>query len=241
MNHQEYYINSNYSSNLIENSSGNDKIVTVAQRKELFDVDTEKGKIEIIGEELPDWTVLPLCITDSDVEDYWVAIKVTGGYYPYDGWSIEFYQDRDDDKSTKELIGRINLLHTVVPELSGCCYTVYNITFDVVGDCIHIDSNYFPDIPAGWNLIKNVPCTPDLNKEVDIFFSTHWYGCGEPYQRFELILPHNNVFPESSNSRYEALKFLRQLPPNKEIDKIVYQSFLRFFIKNLFFFFNIFL
>ncbi|MFX1377281.1 MAG: hypothetical protein ACFFA0_15885 [Promethearchaeota archaeon] len=229
-----YLSNSNCSPNAIEVCSGNNDLVTVTQRKELEDLDTEKGKIEIIKEELPAWTVVPLCIDDDLVAPYYVLVKVTGGYKPYDGWSIKLYQDRDDDKNNKEYIGTIKMVPTIVPELSGCCWTVYNITFDVVG-CIKVESNHFPDIPAGWDLIKEVPCTPDLNKEVDIVISTHWYGCGEPYQRFEVILSQKNVFPDSPDSRMEIIPSSVAL--NKGIDKIVYQSSLRFYKKSLFFFF----
>ncbi|MHA2280759.1 MAG: hypothetical protein ACXAC5_07895 [Promethearchaeota archaeon] len=201
----DYYLpNSSFSPNSIADSSGNKKIVAVAQRMEWDNLDTEIGKIEIVTEVLPDWQVVPLCITDELLEDYWVTIKVTGNYIPYDGWFIDLYQDRDDDKSDKEFIGRINLVRTIIQ--TGCCWTVYNITFDVVRDCIKVESNHFPiDIPAGWNLIKNVDCTPNLNKFVDIVFSTHWYGCGEPDQRFELILSQKIVFPESPNSRMEVI------------------------------------
>jgi len=183
----DYYLpNSNNSSNLIEDSSGNKEIVTVAQGKWITGVDTEKGKIEIVQEVLPNWQVLPLCITDDLLDPYWVTIKVTGGYHPYDGWFIDLYQDNWGGKNTKEFVGRIDLIHNKID--SGCCYDIYNITFDVCGPCIELDSNHFPDIPAGWNLIKDVCGTETLNKLVDIQISTHWYGCGERYQRFELIL-----------------------------------------------------
>ena len=96
--HDYYSPNSNFSSNSIENSSGNKEIVTITHRKELLGLDTEKGKIEILNEYLPAWTVVPLCIDDALVAPYWVQIKVTGGYHAYDGWFIDFYQDIDDDK-----------------------------------------------------------------------------------------------------------------------------------------------
>ena len=194
-------INSNFSLNLIEGSSGNEKIVTVAQGTALYDLDTEVGYIEGLGEVLPNWEVVPLCITDELLAPYWVTIKSVGGYKPYGNWFIDIFQDAKELVVGRERIGQIALIYTEVPELSGSCYTVYNITFDVVGECISVDSNNFPDFPPGWVLTKEVYCTPDLNKKVDIEISTYWYGCGEPYQRFELILSQKIVFPESPNSR----------------------------------------
>jgi hypothetical protein len=210
----DYYIsNSNLSSNSVDDSSGN-KFVSVAHRKEFIDLDTEKGAITIEQEFLPSWTKVPLCITDELVKPYWVTIKVTGGYIPYDGWFIDLFQDRDDNKDDKEHIGRILLIREAIER--GCCWTVYNITFDVVGDCIKVESNHFPDIPQGWNLIKNVECTPDLDKLVDMVISTHWYGCGLPCQRFELILSQKILFPELPDSRMEILSSFVSCPRYKD-------------------------
>ena len=193
-------LNSSLPLNFIEDSSGNIEIETVAQGMDLFDLDTAKGSIEGLNEYLPAWDVVPLCIDDALVAPYWMTIKVVGGYEPYGDWLIDIYQDTKVD-NRRELIGQIQLIYTERADLSGCCYTVYEIRFDVVGDCIKVDSNHFPDFPAGWVLTKEVECTPNLSKEVDIEISTFWYGCGEPYQRFELILSQKIVFPEFPNSR----------------------------------------
>lgn len=200
-----YLLNSSFSLNLIEDSSGNKKFVTVAQGMAVNDVDTEEGYIVGIGELLPDWSEgVPLCITDTLLAPYWVTVEVYGGYEPYNlfnGWYIDVFQDTDDDKLTKEFIGRINLIVREVPGLPDCCYTVYEITFDVVPECINIESNYHPVFPDGWVLTPNDAFTTDLNKKVDFVLNTHWFGCGEDYQRFELILSQKIVFPESPNSR----------------------------------------
>lgn len=191
-------LNNSLSLNFIEDSSGNIKLETVAQSTALYDLDTEVGSIEGFEEFLPAWEVVPLCITDELMEDYWLTVKVFGGYEPYGTWLMEIYQDVKVDNG-RELIGEIELVYNKIA--TECCYDVYKITFDVVGECIKVDSNHFPDFPAGWVLTKEVECTPDLNKEVDIEVSTFWYGCGEPYQRFELILFQKIIFPESPNSR----------------------------------------
>jgi len=196
-----YLLNSSFP-NLIEDSSGNKQIVTVAQGIDVFDVDTAEGSIMGDAENLPDWSEVPLCIDDALLAEYWLNVKVVGGYKPYGDWYIDLFQYRegaDIDKTDKDFIGRINLVWSI--DVVECCYTIYHITFDVVGDCIHVDSNHFPDFPAGWDLIKDVECTPDLNKKVDFKVRTNWYGCGLPEQRFELILSQKIVFPESPNSR----------------------------------------
>ena len=198
--HDDYnLLNSSLSSDFTEDSSGN-IFETVAQGMELFDLDTAVGSIEGLGEWLPAWEVVPLCIDDALVAPYWITVKVIGGYKPYGDWFIDIYQDTKVDK-LRQMIGQIEMIYTLDTSLSGCCYDVYRITFDVVGDCFKVESNHFPDFPAGWVLTENVECTPDLNKEVDIEISTFWYGCGEPYQRFELILFQKIIFPESPNSR----------------------------------------
>jgi hypothetical protein len=175
------------------NYSENNKIVSVAQSKELKALDTEKGSINVIGGNLPDWDKVPLCIKQSDLNGYYMLVSSCGGYTPRDGWSIQLYQDRDNVKSTKELIGTIQLIYTKVDSMSSCCCTVYNITFIVIGGCIHVDSNEFPDAPAGWDFSKG-SCCCDLNKKVDIKVTTLWEGCSDQCQRFGLILTQNFVF-----------------------------------------------
>lgn len=196
--HTDFYLdNTNkFSLNVFESSSGNKDFVTVAQGKSFDDVDTEVGKIEVVSEYLPDWSVLPLCIEDADVANYYVNLKVTGGYKPRDlcnDWYIKFYQDLDNDKSTKEYVGTIDILVDKLDEHSTCCYTVYQLTFDVLEDCIRFDSNHYPDIPAGWDLFPKDPECTDLDKLVDVDISTEWEGCCNPCQRFEIILPQKNI------------------------------------------------
>jgi hypothetical protein len=159
--------------------TGNNEVVSVAQRKSICGLDTEVGSIDIIDSNLP--TIVPLCITDATVAPWFVEVKVIGGYIPCDGY-VNLYQDKAG------YIGRLNLDWDIIDQ--GCCYTIYNVTFDVATqcECIHVNSNHFPEVCDGWVLDKKVDGTQYLGKWVDLCLTTKWKGCDEEYQKFEIIL-----------------------------------------------------
>ncbi|MFX0075114.1 MAG: hypothetical protein ACFE96_06715 [Candidatus Hermodarchaeota archaeon] len=49
-------------------------------------METEQGTFEIYDFCLPD--VLPLCLTQEVLDNWWVVLKVSGGYEPIDGFAI---------------------------------------------------------------------------------------------------------------------------------------------------------
>jgi len=168
--------------------SGYNPIVSVAQ-KGCCSMDTEKGSIEIYDYYLPD--VLPLCITQADLDNYWVTVVVTGGYEPIDG-SITLCQKG-------EWKGDIDIIWTYLGHEP--CYADYWMATFVLPDgvdSIELDSNQWPD--------GAIPSYPEYDtipgKKVCLMWETLWQGCIEEKQRFELIQIHYN----------DCIKNVPQLP-----------------------------
>lgn len=142
----------------IENS------VSVA-KEGCIEMDTEAGSITIENENLPAWEVLPLCITNDDLLDYFVTLRVTGGYEPECG-SITFTQNG-------ALVGTIDI--TWDHWYHEPCYADYwNATFSTATD-IELDSNQWPVIPEDFAFSSDYDI--ETYKKVTVCLSTKWTGC----------------------------------------------------------------
>ena len=146
-----------------------------------IEMDTEKGEITIIDDtHLP--KVLPLCITDEWLSQWWVEIKVTGGYDPLDG---------DIDLSTIKCgdVGSIDIDFKHIRH-EPCYADYYNVTFDLPCGAgpIELESNQWP-VDADPIVCGN-PTIP--GKKVLLEFMTWWQGCGNRDQKFKLILTHKS-------------------------------------------------
>lgn len=174
--------------------SGNNTIVSVAQDTSCS-MDTEKGSIVIYDYYLPD--VLPLCITQEVLSNYYVVVAVTGGYEPIDG-SITLYQKG-------ELKGVIDVDWTYRGHEP--CYTDYWVATFVLPDgvdSIELESNQWPD---GAKPLFPEYCTIP-GKKVCLDIDTLWQGCTlEEKQRFELIQIHQLVLNKSPTP-HEVFKSL---------------------------------
>ena len=130
-------------------------------------MDTAKGEIIIddANTHLPDWAVLPLCITQEELNNYYVTVRVTGGYRPECG-SIKFYQKGLE-------VGKIDLnWGTAVHEP---CYTdIYRVTFSTAAN-IELESNQWPDYPSWLTFDSNYDIVTD--KKVQVCLCTKWTGC----------------------------------------------------------------
>lgn len=156
---------------------GIDEIVPVAYRGfEEHRFDTEKGAIEVDQYHFDEY--LPLKVTDEAVEDWWVTVKVKGGYEPEHGWVI-----LDQVKTDKS--GKLKVTWTFVESLD-CCTDVWNATF-TVKDEFCIDSNQYPD-GADWRKYNPDGDTIPGKDLFTLNWETIWKGCPLPNQFFKLIL-----------------------------------------------------
>jgi hypothetical protein len=183
--------------------------VHVAQSCDV-EVDTQKGKIEIVDENY-DNVPLPLCVTPDTVKNWWVVVNATGGYKPLKDCNhrigmIEFWQK--NNLGVPELISNcynpyMKLAYYLkAKEVTAdyvdcdnmydeccCCVTYWNITIDTsCGNWACIDSNDEPDVPGC--CIVDPPV--DLDKEVTIKINTDWCGCCLQDQQFEIIYAHKS-------------------------------------------------
>lgn len=151
------------------------EIVPIAQSGWHNDTDTVAGTIDFDGMALPE--VFPLCIDNEWLGDYWIALTVTGGYEPHDGF-IKVYQK--DEK-----VGKIWIQWELMnPEATCCEEKIWNATFCVC-EPICLDSNQYPDVGEDWNLWAQYPEIP--GKDVDLKIVTFWQGCCLPDQAFVII------------------------------------------------------
>jgi hypothetical protein len=140
-------------------------------------MDTEQGTIEYHCGNLPE--VLPLCITQADLDSWYVCLKVVGGYEPVCG-SIELYQ-------------KGAYVATVIIDWwnwdSGPCWEYWRADFSLPDgvDMIKLDSNQWP---AGATPCVDNPTIP--GKEVRLITNTLWKGCDQREQMFTLIQTHKS-------------------------------------------------
>lgn len=146
-------------------------------------MDTVAGSITLEDENLPAWEVLPLCITNDDLSEYFVTLRVTGGYEPECG-KIEF-------KQKGAVVGTIDI--TWDHWYHEPCYADYwNATFTTATD-IELESNQWPVIPPDFTFSSNYDIV--TQKKVEVCLCTKWTGC-----HFWIILIQKQ-FSESPNSQ----------------------------------------
>jgi hypothetical protein len=146
---------------------------------------TEKGTIDIVYENIPD--ILPLCIDNDYLAEWYVDVLVFGGYNPWEyGGYIEVWQKG-------ELKGIVNIVWTWMGKGDCCAYDYWRATF-FVDDMICLESNQYPDVDP-WHLgipgdQRTIP-----GKCVNFYIMTYWTGCvpgEEPSQDFTIIPTHSD-------------------------------------------------
>jgi len=141
---------------------------------------TEQGSIDFVGDNLPD--LLPLCIDNEYLAQWYVDILVFGGYKPWElGSYIDVWQ-----KGVNQ--GRIFIQWTWTGKGDCCAYDYYRATFYVLED-ICLESNQYPDV-APWTLTADDGYRTIPGKCVTFEIYTFWTGCvpGEdPSQDFTII------------------------------------------------------
>jgi hypothetical protein len=143
--------------------------------------DTKKGSIDVVYEDssIP-CEPLPLCITQGYLDNYWVTVKVTGGYEPLNGSGYLTLCQKFEE------VGKIDIVwykDQHVDCVGMCPYADYWTAKFVLHDGeIELDSNQYPD---GASHCKDYVTIP--GKQVCVSYDTLWQGCIEIKQRFELI------------------------------------------------------
>jgi len=133
--------------------------------------DTEAGYIEVLDWYIPE--VMPLCLTQEELNTWYVDLLVVGGYELICG-SIDVYQKG-------EHVGIIYVDWYSEPG-DQCCMEYYYITF--FGDDICLESNQYPEVYAPFDLAAPFETIP--GKEVTFDLNTCWCGCCEPDQHFPI-------------------------------------------------------
>jgi hypothetical protein len=136
--------------------------------------DTAQGTIEIENYYVDDY--LPLCLTQSVLDKYWVTVKITGGYEPLGGY---IYLDQKNEFKGKVLIEWANT------DDNPCdCVDYWTASFKLKDEScpIALDSNQWP---AGAVPVEDNCKIP--GKEVLASWCTLWTGCDHQDQQFRLI------------------------------------------------------
>ena len=163
---------------------------------------TEQGAIYIEYSSLPD--LLPLCIDNTYLQQWYVDIIVVGGYKPWGGY-IDVWQKGDYK-------GTIDITWTYMgPDAARCCGDYWQATFSTVGP-ICLESTQYPDVtpfditnPDG---LQTIP-----GKCVTFEFYTDWTGCvpgDDPSQDFTII--QTQSFETFSERLILTLYEIRHLP-----------------------------
>lgn len=147
--------------------------------------DVEAGTIEIIHENLPgpDYE-FPLCITQADVDEFYMVVAVKGGYEPVGG-AILVFQAKNCYQGSMEIVWTEVACHDD-SLYSDCCWTFWEATL-LITDPICLESNQAPTVGSDFNVY---PSDIDLQKDVWICVKTMWTGCPLPDQHFIVILAH---------------------------------------------------
>jgi hypothetical protein len=145
------------------------------------DLDTEDGYIEIVDYFLP--TVIPLCLTQSWANDFWVEVNVVGGYtFIEQGLIIE-----------QEKTGYIYCIDIVIRDywITPCGVETYLFGFELDPNVNYVfDANNIPDVIGdGFNVY---PEEGDLDKWIDVYYVGLWTGCDLPDQQFLISIVHSN-------------------------------------------------
>jgi hypothetical protein len=190
---------------IVQQTNRSDVLLSVSDCNDVFvleyceqkDLDTEKGKILVTEVNID--PILPLCVTDDTVADWSIIYAVCGGYEPQCGTAQLVQKDGCH--------GNLLITFTEIPcdECHGdccCCgWVCYEASFDVVDDCICLDSNHLPSNPEvdehpcdcpGFNCWITTDPDKTLGKEVDLKMWETWQGCNGPDQSFQVILAHKS-------------------------------------------------
>ncbi|MFX1408406.1 MAG: hypothetical protein ACFFBW_15755 [Promethearchaeota archaeon] len=152
--------------------------VLVLECGAVCDLDTKRGTLEIVDENLP-CEPLPLCIDNDYLGNYWVLVESYGGYEFKGGYMVVKQKDCDDQ------FVKIVLIDSYFEHPN----MMYKIGFELCDPShpIVLESNHVPDIIGDWFCV--IP-DKELDKRVDLMFCTTWSGCFLPEQDFLVILAH---------------------------------------------------
>ncbi|MFW9886394.1 MAG: hypothetical protein ACFFEX_18565 [Candidatus Thorarchaeota archaeon] len=137
-------------------------------------LETEPGYIEIYDASLPD--VIPLCITQDWLNQFYVIVHAYGGY-DFDWGTLKLEQEKT---------GKCYILDVVIiDQWTGDCCVDYYYRFELKlrQDPICFDANNFPTITGDFTEYHD-PAYEDLNKEVTACFMSQWSGCILDEQEF---------------------------------------------------------
>ncbi|MFW9956938.1 MAG: hypothetical protein ACFFCT_02615 [Candidatus Odinarchaeota archaeon] len=147
-------------------------------------VEPEDGTIEISDYNLPTGD-MPLCITQAWLDQWWVKVRVYGGYEALcSSWEFKLEQKG----VSWELI-----VEEYYHEDGACCsedFYWYRLFMPAGCDKICFDANNYPEVALPWEL-KHDPQYTDLGKEINIEFKTLWEGCYLPEQQFTISSAHS--------------------------------------------------
>lgn len=155
--------------------------------------DTEVGKIEVLDWYMPD--IMPLCLTQAELDQWYVNLLVIGGYELVCGY-IDVWQ-KGDYKGTI-------YLNWTTDHGPMCCMEYYYISF--YADPICLDSNQYPEVCAPFDLCAPFDTIPD--KEVHFDLSTCWTGCEQPDQHF-MITPAQSLLAFSKSLLLSSTNSIR--------------------------------
>jgi hypothetical protein len=186
-----------------------DSIEFVAQDGcDVASFDTEQGTIEIVEQDSVLPTELPLCLTQDVLDNYYVTVKVFGGYEPLNGSSLCGSYITLTQKN--EYVGKIYVEWTLVghDDCSPCghYYDYWKATFVLPNDTpIELDSNKWPAgaDPVCEDCIGADDTIPD--KEVYVSYYTLWCGCCQRCQRFELIQTQKKIVLRTTPTSHEII------------------------------------
>jgi hypothetical protein len=187
--------------------SGIDEIIPIADYGDWQDThDTEPGALwyedsytgfhDAAGNELP----LPLCINETVVDQWYLDIRVSGGYEPYKPYSpwydiygqVSIYQ-KGEYKGYLNIVG-YSVTYHYQPNVMGVCEKTYRLYFDIdweYYDEFCIDSNQWPiTFDPDWYTYDLYPYTDTIPGKdcFDFNFWMGWSGCSKEDQSFMLIL-----------------------------------------------------
>ncbi len=143
---------------------------------------TQQGTIDIVYSSIPD--VLPLCIDNDYLAQWYVDILSFGGYQPWGGY-IEVWQKG-------EFKGKIHITWSWTGKGDCCAYDYYRATFST-DEKICLESNQYPDV-APWMIDYPDGQLTIPGKCVDFYIVTDWTGCvpgDQPSQDFTIIHSHS--------------------------------------------------
>jgi hypothetical protein len=157
---------------------------------------TEQGYIDFVGDNLPD--LLPLCIDNDYLAQWYVDIIVYGGYKPW------MYGSYIDVWQKGEYKGTIDITWTWTGKGECCAYDYYRATFSVV-EKICLESNQYPDVDP-WTLTVDDGYRTIPGKCVNFEIYTYWTGCEpgvDPSQDFTIIHSQSFWLSQRDSSSFE--------------------------------------